>query len=374
MIENYPDDADISEAISSQMPFGNVRNFYKLRGIVYVTNSRERIASYCSRIFLGLGDYEEMKTFIETQKNFKRISGFQLETKNSLEKIENIMRNKRGEILNEKNKLMIKDIVSHGDGTLTGTINYQSKKIGKIDLLRTDYREINFKIEENIDRKLIITYHEKNEDHAMIVNAMENISEELEDSEKLLPQKATLERLTVPQKIELFDRLLQYHFEDWRLENVISIKIRKGEELEDEEIPDMDLRGINQAVLNGDNLRTNRIVKRFEENGYYFSGITIKLTHKSNPTKILIEVFFKSKPEFAEIKINDSYEVIDGEENRNILPEYEQERYLKDFWNILLQIYFGIVDQKILPLICPNCKNRIQEEWDVCKYCEFKLK
>ena len=25
-------------------------------------------------------------------------------------------------------------------------------------------------------------------------------------------------------------------------------------------------------------------------------------------------------------------------------------------------------------LICPQCKNRIQEDWDSCPYCEFKLK
>jgi hypothetical protein len=351
MIKNYPDAADISDIVSSQMPFGNVRDFYKKRGIIYVTNSREKIALYCSRIFLGSRDYEEMKTFIKTQRNFKRISGFQLETENDLEEIENILKNKRGEILDEKTKLMIKDIVAHGDGSLTGTLNYESKKIGKTELLRTDDRKINFKIEENIERKIVLTYHEKNEDHAMIINAIEYISRDLGDSEKLLPHKPTLKRLIVPQRIELFDRLLQHDYEDWRVENVVSIKIRKGEEMEDEEIPDKDLIGINQALLSGDNLRTNRIVKRFEKNGYYFSGITIKLIHKTDPIKILVEVFFKSKPEFAEIKINDSYEVTDGEESKNILPEYEQKRYLKNFWDILLQIYFGIVDQKIPPSI-----------------------
>lgn len=345
MIEKYPNNADIYEVISSKMPFGNSRDFFKKRGMMCVANRRTEIALYCSRLFLGFEDYEEMKSHTESENNYKKICGIELETVTSLPDLATTLSAKRGDTLDEKTKLMIKDVTSHGDGTVNCVISYQNKKIGKLDLLRKDDRECTFKIEERGDKKLVLTHHEKNEDYAKIIEVIENISEDLADDEKILPQKITLEKFTIPQRIKFFDRLLSYNYGDWILENVISIKIRKGEELEDEEFPEIELRGINEALLRGDNLRTNEIVKKFEKSGYYFSGIIIKLAHKHDPIKLFVETLFKSKPELPEINIKKSVEVIDDAEYKKILHINEQEKYLNEFWEILYKIYSGFSEE-----------------------------
>jgi len=348
MIEKYPNNADIYEVISSKMPFGNSRDFFKKRGVMCVANRRTEIALYCSRLFLGFEDYEEMRSHTESENNYKKICGIELETVTSLPDIATTLSAKRGDTIAEKTKLMIKDVTSHDDGTVTCVISYQNKKLGKLDLLRKEDQECTFKIEERGDKKLVLTHHEKNEDYSKIIEVVENVSEGLADDEKILLQKITLEKFTIPQRIEFFDKLLLYNYDDWILENVISIKIRKGEELEDEEFPEIaeiDLRGINEALLRGDNLRTNETVKKFEKSGYYFSGIIIKLAHKHDPIKIFVETLFKSKPELPEINIKKSVEVMDDMENTKILPINEQEKYLKEFWEILYKIYSEFIEE-----------------------------
>lgn len=343
MIENYPDDADVYEIISSKMPFGNVRDFFKKRGMIYIVNKRTEVALYCSRLFLGFEDYEEMRSQTETKRNLKKISGVELKTPKELSEIATVLSSKKGDILDEKANLTLKEVVLQEDGTVKGVISYQSKNVGKVDLLRKEDRESKFEIEEREDRKIVLIHHDKNDDYVKILEAMDNISKDLSDEEGILPQILTLERLTIPQRIEFFDRLLAYEYDDWRLENVISIKIRKGEELEDE-ILERDLSGINEALLKGDNLRTNAVVQKFETSGYYFSGITIKLAHKREPIKISVEMLFKSKPELPEINITKSVEIIDDEEVKKILHGNEQNEYLKMFWGIFENIYFKFAE------------------------------
>ncbi len=345
MIENYPDDLDVQEVIL-HVPFGNVRNFFKKRGILYVVNNRSDIAAYCSRLFLGSDDYEEIKGYTDSPNNYKKISGIEIVTETDLQGISTKLADKKGTIFDEKSKLIIKEVTYNKVGpSLDCVIYYQTNKPGMVDLLRKEERECKFKIEEKEGRKIILTHHQKNEDYAKIIETINNISQDLEESEKILPQEITLERLPIPKRIEFFDRLISYDFDEWRLESVVSIKIRKSDQLEEEEIPELELRGISEAALKGVNLRTNKIVKKFEKSGYYFSGTTVKLMHKTEPLKIQTEILFKSKPELPEIHIKGSVEIIDDMEIKKILPGDVQDKYLKDFWSILEGTYFKIIDE-----------------------------
>lgn len=50
----------------------------------------------------------------------------------------------------------------------------------------------------------------------------------------------------ITQRIELFDKSLKYNYKYWRLENVVSIKIRKGEQMEK---PDVGyIEGLSPAI------------------------------------------------------------------------------------------------------------------------------
>jgi len=74
--------------------------------------------------------------------------------------------------------------------------------------------------------------------------------------------------------------------------------------------------------------------------------MTIKLTHKEEPDIIHLEIFFKSRPDVPEIKINKSFELVDEKENINIIPQDQQKEILKYFWNLLqikfFELYNGI--------------------------------
>lgn len=345
MIETYPDDSDIVELVSSMIPLTQTVNYYQRRGIFYVSDSREKIAPYCSRLLLGWADLEELRKKTESLRKNKRISGLILNTNSNVEDITSALREYSGASLNTRQNLKITNVNVLEDKSTEVTITYNTKDCGKIQLIRTDERECKFKLENKESYTQITMNHEKNEDHTMVLETIDLISKNLPEQEKILPEKINLERLTILQRIEFFDKMLQYEYRDWRLEDVISIKIRRGEDIKDQEIKEKDLRGIKEVVFNGDSLRGNSIVKRFEGNGYYFSGNTILLAHKKEPIKIEVELLFKVRPILPEIAIKKAFEIIEEKPERIPLDDSKQTEYLNLFWETMLGIYMGYLKE-----------------------------
>jgi hypothetical protein len=345
MIEHYPSDIDVFSVITEKTTYGNVRDFYRKRGILYITNNRPEIGLHCCRLFLGVTDYEEMRKNTLVKKNFKRISGIELDTTKDIQEIGDVLSRKRGECLDEKSDLKITDVVSGPGDTIRCKVEYISKNIGTVDLLKEGKNDYWFEIEKKDERKLILTHHERNEDYAKILDIFNIISGDFEEQEKITLHEISLDNFSIEQKIEFFDRILLHKYDDFRSENITSIKIRKGNSEDEEEVSSLDLKGINEAILNGDNLRTNEFVKKFEKNGYYFYGVGIKLGHKTEPITILLEIFFKHKPSLPEISIKDSCEIIDGNEQKRVLPESEQKKLLTLFWDTLTKIYYDYLKE-----------------------------
>jgi len=255
MIENYPSDTDVFSVVSEKMSYSNVRDFYQRRGILYIANKRLEIASNSCRLFLGENDYEEMRKNTITKKNYKKISGVELNSSKNIQEIASILTDKRGSCLDERTNLHITEVITAQNNTVQCKVEYISKNIGTVDLLKNENNTCEFQIETKEDRKLILTHHEKNEDYAKILEIFNIISSDLEEPEKITPRIITLDHFSIEQKIELFDRILTYQFEDFHSENVISIKIRKGDSDDEGEVTNQDLKGINEAILRGDNLR-----------------------------------------------------------------------------------------------------------------------
>ncbi len=341
MIEKYPADTDLIEIITNKISLNNSREFFKSFGMCFITNNRSDIAHYGSRFLFGITDFEKLKEISEVRRNYRRISGIELKVSTSLNDVFNNL-SENNDILDETSSLKISDLVQKDENNLTGKIKYTKKHIGTVDLLREEKRECTFNIEETDSKKMLLIYHDSNEDFSKTVQAIEMVSENLTESNTIEPFRINLEKLTLIQKIELFDRILQHSFDDWDLNDVISCKIRRGEDLPDSDIPDEDLKGIKEAFLRGENLRTNETVKKFERSNYYFSAMTIKLTHKEEPDIIHLEIYFKTKPDIPEIKINKSFELVDEEEIRHIIPQDQQKEILKYFWNLVQNKFFEL--------------------------------
>ncbi len=347
MIEKYPADTDLFDIITNKISLSNSREFFKSLGICFIANSRSDMAHYGSRFLFGLTDFEKLKEISERKKNYRRISGIELKTSTSLTEVFNNLAENQ-DVLDESSNLKISDLVQKDENNITGKIKYIKQHIGTVDLLREEKRECTFNIEETESKKMLLIFHDYNEDFKKSIEAIDIISENLTDSNAIEPFRINLEKLTLNQKIELFDRILQHDYDDWDYDDVISCKIRKGEDLTDTDILDEDLKGIKEAFLRGENLRTNETVKKFERGYYYFSSMTLKLTHKEDPDIIHLEIYFKTKPDMTEIKINKSFELVDDEEIKHIIPQDKQKEILKYFWNLVqnkfFELYNGIND------------------------------
>lgn len=162
----------------------------------------------------------------------------------------------------------------------------------------------------------------------------------------------SLKALSLENRVALFDQFFLYEFEEWRMEEVKSIKLVKdetyvAEEDEDgESVDDSILTGINSALLQGTALRTNAFVQNSLKRGYYFSQSTIKLTHRREAIKIIIDIVFRGDNRQLEINVSGSYETEDGRDYKKALPIQDQRRYLRYFHDTINGIYDGLTYQQ----------------------------
>lgn len=368
MITKYPDSSDVKVMILDKMHFKDARDYFKKRGIFLITNNNTAIADFGCRFLLGHNDYEEMRVKTFDLHNFKKMSTIKLKSSKEFLSLKDDFMTKNGVVIDPKSGLIYhvnyvardKDNEKDKD-KLVFSVEYKAKKGGNIELLRDDERTFDFIIESNEDGNLVTINHEKSGDYNKVLEVFDAVSkgvtENTTDSIPFIINKITLDNLSLPEKIELFDKLLNYKFEKCelrcKLENVVEIKIRKNkktdlpqemndesesEELE-EDLPDQDLRDINEALIKGDNLRTNALVNRLIKNKYYFYMVAIKLAHIKDPINVTIRITFNSNPEFLEVKVINSAEIVNEEESSLILSPTEQNQYIKKITEVLWEIY-----------------------------------
>jgi len=156
------------------------------------------MAYYGSRFLFGLTDFEKLKEISEIRRNYRRISGIKLEASTSLTDVFNNLAENQ-DVLDESSNLKISDLVQKDENNISGKIKYTRKHIGTVDLLREEKRECTFNIEETESKKILLTYHNTNEDFNKIIEAIENISENLTDDDVIEPFRINLDKLTLKQ-------------------------------------------------------------------------------------------------------------------------------------------------------------------------------
>lgn len=212
-----------------------------------------------------------------------------------------------------------------------------------MNLISKEVRFGDFQIEPGHDgtAKIVVFNHSKNEDYAAVKDIVNAIAQN-DKEEELEIISMTLDRFDIKKRIAFIDSVLKHKFLNWSLDEVISIRVRKGEETDDtEEVQKKYLEGINDALLKGHNLRTNPFVKDCEKSGYYFPALIMKMAHKTEPYKIHLEVQFKFRPEMPEVNIDESFIVEkDGDKPFQLDPDFKKENL-----NMFIHDIFLIYDQ-----------------------------
>jgi hypothetical protein len=262
----YPNESEISEFFNKFVGLENAKDYFKKMGVLFATNKSSDIAEYASRIIFGFEDFEMMKSITATKQSFDKISGFALKTGKSIEELREVF--KSGAVINDKNKLTIKNTtVDPKTQNIIVSYSFERKTVGKMNLISAEIRRGEFKIEKADENtgKIVIFNHSKNEDYGAVKEIINTLGQN-EDT-KMDIVSMTLERFDLKGKIDFVDKVLQYEYKEWKLEEVETFRVKKGEESE-EELEELDkkfLEGINDAILHGHNLRTNpfRPMKHF---------------------------------------------------------------------------------------------------------------
>ena len=199
-------------------------------------------------------------------------------------------------------------------------------------------------ITENDDNSVVVNV--THDDYADVKIIKDEVQRLIGISNDLSIKQVTLKGLVLHNRVTLFDRFFGYAFDNWKTDEIKSIKLVKDDEYFDaddedagEDLDNGILSGINSALLKGTALRTNVFVQNSLDKGYYFSQANVRLAHKTDSIKISIDIIFRGDDRLLEVNVSGSYETEDGRDFKRTLPVNEQREYLRYFNDIISEIY-----------------------------------
>ncbi|MBO8161976.1 MAG: hypothetical protein H0Z24_10145 [Thermosipho sp. (in: Bacteria)] len=356
MIENYPTNEALKEVFANNIAANRSRAFFKEKGILFLSSKRQWIGEEGQYFYFGLDDINRLSSYIETEKNYRKSSRMYIPKADKFDLVVETLEQLYNSGYQGEDNLKVSDIVISEDKAEI-QIDYSKKKPGMLDLLSERPRMVKFVIEKApgndvIGESIVVDIHHYDDaDYRQVKKILDTVAQQ-NDEHDIEIKEISLEGFSLDERIRLFDDFFGYNFEDWVIDEIKRISVKKGDEevLPEEEADvthDQLLRGINSAILNGSSLRTNQFVQAGLRNGFYFSSARVKLSHRREAKRIELDLNFKSRPVMLEVNIFKTYEVIDEEDEPSVFPQPEQIEYLRYFRNVIFEIYNNIIADRI---------------------------
>lgn len=303
----YPSVHDIQEALG-MCPRKFMDTFAQERGIFLFRATKDDLAQHLTSYFYEQKELDEIRKRAFRAHLSKSTSGFILSSNEEEFSPVNILDGLRPE-LDEKSGVKLGAIVETSDGVFTGEMSYTVNKPGRIELLQSEPRTVDYtfrKLEDNSFQ--VYVEADSSGDAQKFANFIRTAMEKEARLETI-----QYDLMTSAQTIQFFDDLCAGGIdESWRMTQVNRLTFRRGkatlngESDTEEEAADAKaeiLSGINRAILDGKDLRENAFVKQSETDGYRFSAMSIEFEHVSDPYVVEVRVEFKLRPEIFEIEI-----------------------------------------------------------------------
>lgn len=330
----YPSRYDIEQTLGRFAKKEFVEEFAKERGIFITKATREQLADKLSYFFYDDDDIENIRDVAYKTSRTQTLSGFTVK----LEEGEGLVESIRTALTNNEFDKHVnvgpvtKVRESSFEEEYKCDIEYISQKPGRIEFLQEESRSFTLvirKMDENGEYQ-VLTVGNKATDDSICQKIVKKSIKRRGDIISL-----DIDDLTTSKTIVFFDQLAADGIQgEWELLEVCQLVIRKGED-ELVEVEQSDLTGINQAVLDGDNLRENSFVKQTEENGYKFLSMTYRFANKTEPYIVDLKAEFKLRPKVYVIDIPNFY-IVEGIDSNRVVSDMppEMQYDIKDkFWN-----------------------------------------
>lgn len=354
MISKFAKNSDIKMLVEEkQINTTQFRRFLARKGIFSLASNAKELSNQTYQLFFGSKDIEYLKDVIQTSSNYEKSSLIILKPTEEYESMDEFIDDLNEDIQAyrmKESKYVVEEIHKDSEGCLHITISYVKNKRGKNELIKSQKKNIAMKVEKLDDEnKLILDIRQNdNSDLKELDKFIEEINIMDEDSKLFIPEYLAINRLSNKNKIKLYDELIKFSHEIWRLEDITGVDVKKNESLEDDdlEISTDELTGINTAIFKGDGIRNTGIVKKFEKQGFYFTSMKFKYAFKHNLESFIIDINFKGN-ENIKIDIVKIYDKDNDKDITIVLPKNEQEEIIRKFQQVTYNIYNKLIQEQV---------------------------
>lgn len=368
MISEFTSNSEFKRVIEEQQIKSNrLKQFLKSKGIVLFNNKATDLALASYTLFLGSEDMTELQELMIVRNNYQKSTMLVLTPAEDVEEDESILDILLDEINRYKTvvqgKYIIENINKEDEDNLHITFTYEKKLPGRIKLINTKKKTVNvhlFSIAESRDIKVDIRQTDSN-DSKEFISILEDLKDNIsENNEQIFNiRHITLDKLKKDRKIQFFDLIAQEELDEWILETIPGITVKKLG-IDDEEINVTDdedataetrkaLIGITSAILKGNGLRENSFVNNCIEEGFGITAMKFKYRRKKDivnegAVSVIIEISFNNDD--IRIDIDRSYIEEDGKEQLNPLTFKSQDQIVKLFQEISYNAYIRLLNEQ----------------------------
>lgn len=357
MINEYIDCTEFMRLIEDQkIKPSVVRSYLKEQGMIFTSSNAHELATSIYTIFLGCHDMDKLKEIITHDSNYEKSVLVNSELSESIQ----------GDILiyfaDELNKIRtnnFKDMTIEqpiiSEDSMLLQMSYKKKVPGKNRFLKDETRSVKIQIRRKNQHAATIDIRQQSStDYQRFLDLLSEIATAQEDV--LSIKHVDLQVLQPQNRVAFFDELATMQYNNWRLKTITGITVKKISALEEDDEEELDARdqetptgalaGINQAVLNGNGLRSNEFVQTCLSQGFEISSMKYRYESKQEPIEFAVSV--SSKNEDLRIDIDKSYIEEDGRIYCQPLSKADQDEIIRAIQEAANTVYNSLCNvQKV---------------------------
>lgn len=338
----------------------SVRYVLKQKGIMPIFTSTDGLSELVFRILLGSATMTEIHNVMNFEQN---------NLKSTMVVINPKLLNSENDFLTDlsdefiklqripNTKYQLKNI-SKCESNLTLQYRFEKPQKGRVSLAASKTVTLDISITPIANEQYKVSIrHEGISESKQFISLLGDMVKTETAEQVFSIKRITLNSLLKTHKVDFFDQFGAYKHKSWTLLDITNVTVNKNESTIDEDTDDTimqelneneptgKLTGISSAILRGGGLRNNDFVKECMSQNFIFSSMRYKLSHKSLPILIEIDVNFKQ----TDLKINvaKTYKTEDdGKDYVTPLPPDEQNEYINYFQDVAYEIYSKLLEKQ----------------------------
>lgn len=355
MITEYVDCTELKRLIvDKKLKTSAFKAYLKQKGIIFTASNAEQFAEQIYTVFLGSSEISEIRDIMINDNNYEKSLVMNLCLKSSTDgNILDIILDEINKYKSEKVKDYTLEMPVKEQNSISVQFSYQRKSPGRNRLLEYEKRFLKLNIRKISDKKVTIDIRQPSSiDSKHAVEFIQKIA----GNNEFKIEHINLNSLVTSNKVEFFDQIAKHKFESWRLKTITGITVKRGnsddaneeddegEIIDDEGQESQALSGINQAILNGNELRLNKFVQDSIDRGYYIAAMRYRYEHTREATEFAINLSFKNND--LKVEIDKTYWEEDGRISVQPFLKTEQNGIIIEFQNVADEVYQELISHQ----------------------------